>query len=187
MFTRSFRCARDGAPLELTVSGVSSSRPTPTVGSAGTETMDISKGSHEIATSHGPVNFPLELISPEVTRSHVFTRYPTDTPFRVPLLTFWYMVSAASSESKTTTALPLSPSSHARSMRPRTSSRSWLKSRTPISLRRVRSTAPGLWSRISMPKKRLYGSSDENDSSKRRSFPSPSRARICPLISLLRS
>ena len=63
--------------------------PTPTVGSAGTDTMEISYGSQLVAISHGPWCLPSLLVSPSFTISHVLTRYPTDTPFRVPLLTFW--------------------------------------------------------------------------------------------------
>ena len=56
-----------------------------------------------------------------------------------------------------------------------------------MSLSRFRSTAPGLWSRISTPNHLLYGSSEENESSNFRSLPSPSSALIFPSSSRFRS
>ena len=63
--------------------------PTPTVGSAGTDTILISKGVHFFAIWHGPVNRPSEEVFPAATSSHASTLYPTDTPFSVPPATFF--------------------------------------------------------------------------------------------------
>lgn len=69
---------------------------------------------------------------------------------------------------------PLYSSTQARLIFPTTLSLLWLKSRHPMSFSRVRSTAPGLWSRISTPNHRVTGCSEEKDRMNFRSLPSPS-------------
>ena len=54
------------------------------------ETMDKKqKRADFLAISHGPVKRPSALVFPAITSSSESIRYPTDTPFSVPLRTFW--------------------------------------------------------------------------------------------------
>ena len=63
--------------------------PTPTLESAGTDTILISKGSQYVITYAGPVNRPLELLESEsINSSYRPMPYPTLTPCSVPLSTF---------------------------------------------------------------------------------------------------
>ena len=81
-----------------------SARPTPTLASAGTDTIDTSIGVHFRATLQGPVNRPSRDTVPALTVSQTDTLARTEVVFSVPDLTLLKILSASASVSNSTSA-----------------------------------------------------------------------------------